>query len=87
MSKWSKYSKAESEEDRKTLLQKKATSITEEKNTTIEKIMKQLRLREAQKDLLLKSRWLGVNCNQKAFPELLILTRMGWSMNPQEGNI
>jgi hypothetical protein len=28
MSKWSKYSKAEAEEDIKTLLQKKATSIT-----------------------------------------------------------
>jgi hypothetical protein len=51
MSKWRKYSKAEAVEDRKTLLQKKATAITEEKNTTMEKIMKQLR-----------SRWFGVNC-------------------------
>jgi hypothetical protein len=51
MSKWSKYSKAEAEEDRKTFLQKKATAteISEEKNTTMENIMNQLRLREAQK--------------------------------------
>jgi hypothetical protein len=49
MSQWRKYSKAEAAEDRKTLLQKKATAITEEKNTTIEKIMKKLRLRESQK--------------------------------------
>jgi hypothetical protein len=39
----------EAEEDRKSLLQKKATAITEEKNTTMEKIMKQLRFREDQK--------------------------------------
>jgi hypothetical protein len=43
MSKWRKYSKAEAEEDRKKLFQKKATAIAEEKNTTMEKIMKQLR--------------------------------------------
>jgi hypothetical protein len=49
MSKWRKYSKAEAEEDRKTLLQKKATPISEEKNSTMENIMKQLRLRQAQK--------------------------------------
>jgi hypothetical protein len=49
MSKWRKHRKAEAEEDRKTLLQKKATSIAEEKNTTMEKIMKQIILREAQK--------------------------------------
>jgi hypothetical protein len=36
-------------EDRKTFFQKKATAITEEKNTTMENIMKQLRLKEAQK--------------------------------------
>jgi hypothetical protein len=35
--------------DRKTFLQKKAKAITEEKNTTMEKITKQLRLREDQK--------------------------------------
>jgi hypothetical protein len=46
MSKWKKYSKVEAEEDRKTFLQKKATSIAEYKNTTMEKIMNQLRLRE-----------------------------------------
>jgi hypothetical protein len=83
MSKWRKYNKAEAEEDRNTFSQKKATAIAEEKNTTMEKITKQLRLREAKKDLLLKSRWLGVNCDQEAFPELLILTRTGWSTNPQ----
>jgi hypothetical protein len=53
MSKWRKYSKAEAEaeaeEDIKIFLQKKATTIAEEKNTTMEKIMKQLRLKEAQK--------------------------------------
>jgi hypothetical protein len=49
MSQWRKYSKAESAEDRKTLLQKKATTIAEEKNTTMEKIMNQLRLRESHK--------------------------------------
>jgi hypothetical protein len=59
MSKWRKYSKAETEEDRNTFSQKKGTAISEEKNTTMEKIMKQLRLREAKKDLLLKSRWFG----------------------------
>jgi hypothetical protein len=47
MSQWRKYSKAEAAEDRKTFLQNKATSIAEEKNTTMEKIMKQLRLRES----------------------------------------
>jgi hypothetical protein len=82
MSKWRKYSKAEAEEDIKTFLQKKSTAIAE-KNTAMEKIMMQLRLREAKHDLLLKSRWLGANCNQEAFPELLVLTIMGWSMNPQ----
>jgi hypothetical protein len=51
MSQWRKYSKAEAEEDRKTLLHKKATVIAEEKNTTMEKIMKQLRLRESQKKI------------------------------------
>jgi hypothetical protein len=45
MSQWRKYSKAEVAEDRKTFLQNKATAIAEEKNTTMEKIMKQLRLR------------------------------------------
>jgi hypothetical protein len=49
ISKWRKYSNAEAEEDRKSFLQKKATAITEEKNTKMEKIMNQLRLREAQK--------------------------------------
>jgi hypothetical protein len=49
MSQWRKYSKAEAAEDRKTFLQKKATAITEEKNTTMENIMKHLRLRESQK--------------------------------------
>jgi hypothetical protein len=49
MSKWSRYSKAEAEEERNTFLQKKATAVAEEKNTTMEKITKQLRLREAQK--------------------------------------
>jgi hypothetical protein len=49
MSKWRKYSKAEAAEDRKTLLQKKSTAIAEEKNTTMENIMKHLRLRESQK--------------------------------------
>jgi hypothetical protein len=49
MAKWRQYSKAEAEEDRKTFFQKKATAIAEEKNTTMEKIMKQLRLIEDQK--------------------------------------
>jgi hypothetical protein len=49
MSQWRKYSKAAAEEDIKTFLQKKATSITEENNATIEKITKQLRLRETQR--------------------------------------
>jgi hypothetical protein len=49
MSQWRKYSKVEAAEDRKTFLQKKATAIAEEKNTKMEKIMKQLRLRESQK--------------------------------------
>jgi hypothetical protein len=49
MSQWSKYSKFEAAEDRETFLQKKATAIAGEKNTTMEKIMKQLRLRESQK--------------------------------------
>jgi hypothetical protein len=51
MSKWRKYSKVEAEEDRKTFLQKKktATAISEDKNTTMENITKQLRLREDQK--------------------------------------
>jgi hypothetical protein len=49
MSKWRKYSNTEAEEDRKKLLQKKATSIAVEKNATMEKITEQLRLREAQK--------------------------------------
>jgi hypothetical protein len=49
MSQWRKYSKYESAQDRKTFLQKKEIAITEEKNTTMEKIMKQLRLRESQK--------------------------------------
>jgi hypothetical protein len=40
MSKWSKYSKAEAEEARKTFLQKKETSIAEKNNTTMENIMK-----------------------------------------------
>jgi hypothetical protein len=40
MSQWRKYSKAEAADDRKTFLQKRATSIAEEKNTTMEKIMK-----------------------------------------------
>jgi hypothetical protein len=35
MPQWRKYSKAEAAEDRKTLFQKKATAITEEKNTTM----------------------------------------------------
>jgi hypothetical protein len=87
MPQWRKYSKAEAAEDRNTFLQNKATAIAEDNNTKMEKITKQLRLRESQKNLLLKSRWFGVNCDQEAFSELLILTRMGWSMNPQEGNI
>jgi hypothetical protein len=49
MSKWRKYRKAEAEEDRNTLLQKKATEIAEENNATMEKITNQLRLREDQK--------------------------------------
>jgi hypothetical protein len=49
MSKWRKYSKADTEEERKTFLQNKSTTIAEEKNTTMEKIMKQLRLRDAKK--------------------------------------
>jgi hypothetical protein len=51
MSNWSKYSKSEAEEDRKTSLQKKstATAIAEDKNTTMEKIVKQPRLIEDQK--------------------------------------
>jgi hypothetical protein len=49
MSQWGKYSKAEAAEHRKTFVQKKTTAIAEEKNTTMEKIMKQLRLRESQK--------------------------------------
>jgi hypothetical protein len=46
MSQWKKYSKVEAAEDRKTFLQKKATAIAEEKNTTMKKITKQLRQRE-----------------------------------------
>jgi hypothetical protein len=46
MSKWRKYNKAEAEDDRNTFLQKKATAIVEDKNTTIEKIMKKIRLIE-----------------------------------------
>jgi hypothetical protein len=38
VSQWRKYSKAEAAEDRQTFLQKKATEIAEEKNTTMEKI-------------------------------------------------
>jgi hypothetical protein len=49
MSKWRKYSKVEAEEYRNTLLEKKATTITGENNTTMEKITRQLRLREDQK--------------------------------------
>jgi hypothetical protein len=49
MSRWRQYSKSEAEEDRKTFLQKKAMTIAEEKNKMMEKIMKQLRLREDQK--------------------------------------
>jgi hypothetical protein len=49
MSQWRKYIKAEGAEDRNTFLQKKATAIAEEKNTTLEKIMRQLRLGESQK--------------------------------------
>jgi hypothetical protein len=49
MSQWMKYRKAKAAEDRKTLLQVKSTPIAEEKNTTMETIMKQLRLRESQK--------------------------------------
>jgi hypothetical protein len=49
MSKWRKYSKAEAGEDKNTVLQKKETSVAEEKNTTMEKITKQIKLREAQK--------------------------------------
>jgi hypothetical protein len=49
MSKWRKYNKTEAAEDRKTLLQKRATTIAEEKNTRMEKIMNQLRLRESHK--------------------------------------
>jgi hypothetical protein len=49
MSQWRKYRKSEAAEDRKTFLQKKETAIVEEKNTRMEKIMKQLRLRDAKK--------------------------------------
>jgi predicted transcriptional regulator len=49
MAKWKHYSKAETKEDRKTFLQKKATAIAEEKNKMMEKILKQLRLRDGQK--------------------------------------
>jgi hypothetical protein len=38
VSQWRKYSKAEAAEDRQTFFQKKTTSISEEKNTTMEKI-------------------------------------------------
>jgi hypothetical protein len=47
ISQWMKCSKAEAAEDRKTFLQKKATAIAEEKNTTMEKVTKQLRLGES----------------------------------------
>jgi hypothetical protein len=83
MSQWRKYSRAEAAEDRKTLLQKKVTAIAEYKNTTMEKIMKQLRLRESQKRSATQIKMVRANCDQEAFPELLILIRMGWSMNPQ----
>jgi hypothetical protein len=82
MSQWRKYSKAEAAENRRTLLQKKATSITEEKNTTMEKIMKKLRKSQKRSATQIKMVW-----GKEAFPELLILMRMGWYMNPQEGNI
>jgi formate dehydrogenase maturation protein FdhE len=49
MVKCMQYSKAEEEEERKKFLQKKLTSIAEEKSTTMKKIMNQLRLRESQK--------------------------------------
>jgi hypothetical protein len=49
MSQLRNYSKDEAAEDRKIFLKKKETSITEEKNTRIEKIMKQPRMRESQK--------------------------------------
>jgi altronate dehydratase len=49
MSQWRKYSKAEAAEDINTFSQKKATAIAEEKNTTMKKMMKQLRLRDSQK--------------------------------------
>jgi hypothetical protein len=49
MYQWGKYSKAKAAEDRKKLLQNKATEIAEDKNTTMENILKQLRLRESQK--------------------------------------
>jgi hypothetical protein len=54
MSKWRKYSEVEAEEDKHTLLQKKATEIAQEKNETMEKIMNQLRLREDQKRYVTK---------------------------------
>jgi L-lactate utilization protein LutC len=88
MYQWSKYSKAESAEDRKTFLKKKATEIAEEKNTTMEKIMKQLILRKSQKMICYSNQdGSGEIAIRGAYPELLILMRMGWSMNSQEWNI
>jgi hypothetical protein len=49
MKKWKQYSKSEEAEDTNTFLQKKAKTIAEEKNTMMEKITKQLRLREDKK--------------------------------------
>jgi hypothetical protein len=71
MSKWRKYSKSEAEEDRKTFLQKKATTIAEENNTTMEKITNQLRLREDQNGLRLKSRCLGQIAIMRRFQSYL----------------
>jgi hypothetical protein len=68
MARWRQYSKVEAEEDRKTFLQNEATAIAEEKNTTMQKTMKQLPLREDKNGLQLKSRWFGANCFQEAFP-------------------
>jgi hypothetical protein len=57
MSQWRKYSKAEAAEDRKTFVQKKATAIAEENNTTMEKITKQLRKSQKRSATKIKMVW------------------------------
>jgi hypothetical protein len=77
LSQWSKYSKVEAAEDRKTFLQKKATSIAEYKNTTMEKIMKQLRLKESQKRSATQIKMVRGKLRPGGVPELFILMIMG----------